>query len=138
MRRGVFSSLSMGLGLGLFVGVSMVVAVASSVMLEVVTAATVGEGDSISSNEPPITPHITLTSPTDLPIGPSASCVFETPTTPLVHTLPVVGLKPTTAHADAGDLSEFIVSPPHPARPMLAARAAAVPPDDPPGVRVRS
>jgi len=40
--------------------------------------------------------------------------------------------------ADEGERMEFTVSVPMPRMPKLAARAAPVPPLEPPGVRVRS
>ena len=43
-----------------------------------------------------------------------------------------------TPHADAGERTELTVSLPVPARAKLQARETAVPPEEPPGVRVRS
>src|SRR5580704_2338099 len=71
-------------------------------------------------------------------IGPIASWVSETGMIPARLTRPLVGRKPTKALAEAGDRIEFTVSLPVPASARFAATAVAVPPLEPPGVRVRS
>jgi hypothetical protein len=78
------------------------------------------------------------TSTTWRPSGPIASCVLDTGMMPLKLSRPRVGRRPTIELADAGERTEFTVSEPVPAIAKLAARAAPVPPLEPPGVRVRS
>ena len=53
-------------------------------------------------------------------------------------TSPRVGRMPTRLLAEAGERIDWPVSLPVPASPNPAAIAAAVPPLEPPGVRVRS
>ena len=57
---------------------------------------------------------------------------------PVRLTRPRVGRMPTRLLALDGERMEFTVSDPVPAVAKLAATAAPVPPEEPPGVRVRS
>ena len=57
---------------------------------------------------------------------------------PSLEIRPKVGRMPTQALADAGERVDCPVSEPVPIIPKVAAIAAPVPPEDPPGVRVRS
>src|SRR5271167_194257 len=67
--------------------------------------------------------------------GPTASCVNETGITPARLISPRVGRKPTRPLAEDGERIEFTVSEPVPTVAKLAAKAAPVPPEEPPGVR---
>src|ERR1700720_3828584 len=87
---------------------------------------------------PAITSSIRAASATLRVIGPIVSCVKETGTIPSRLISPIDGRKPTRLFADAGERIEPPVSDPVPATAKLAATAAPVPPDEPPGVRVRS
>src|SRR5512139_1124615 len=71
-------------------------------------------------------------------IGPPWSSEEAKAIIPYRETRPYVGLTPTTPHSDAGWRIDPPVSVPTPAKHMAAATAAAVPPEDPPGIRVRS
>ncbi|MPM57014.1 hypothetical protein SDC9_103831 [bioreactor metagenome] len=71
-------------------------------------------------------------------MAPAVSCVMEYGTTPPLLTHPIVGLMPTRLLADDGERTELIVSVPIPTMPKSAAIAAPVPPEEPPGVLVRS
>lgn len=68
-------------------------------------------------------------------IGPAVSCVNEIGTMPSRLTRPTVGLMPTSAFTDAGEVIEPSVSVPMPAAHRLAATAAPVPDDEPLGLR---
>src|SRR5688572_5351936 len=67
---------------------------------------------------------------------PVVSRTWEIGATPPRGQRPVVGLKPTTPHNDAGTRIEPIVSPPKAAGTMPAATAAADPLEDPPLTRL--
>src|SRR6202011_964234 len=71
-------------------------------------------------------------------IGPMVSWVTETGTIPSRLISPVVGRMPTKLLAEDGERIDPPVSEPVPAAAKLAATAAPVPPDEPPGVLVRS
>src|SRR5258707_13745258 len=70
-------------------------------------------------------------------IGPIVSCVNETGTMPSRLIKPLVGRSPTRLSAESGERFEPPVSEPVPAAANLDATAVAVPPEEPPGVRVR-
>ena len=71
-------------------------------------------------------------------MGPTSSCVWLFGMTPPRLTSPRVGRTPTRELADEGERIDWPVSLPVPASARLAATDAPVPPDEPPGVRVRS
>src|SRR5208282_5892728 len=81
---------------------------------------------------------MTAASATVRVIGPTASWVNEQGITPARLIRPRVGRMPTRLFAEDGDRIEFTVSEPVPTAAKLAAKAAPVPPEDPPGVRVSS
>ena len=66
------------------------------------------------------------------------SIVHDSGTTPAVGTVPYVGLRPTTPHSAAGTRIDARVSVPSDASPIPVATAIALPPLDPPGIRVGS
>ena len=68
-------------------------------------------------------------------IGPGVSCVNEIGTMPSRLSSPTVGLMPTSAWIDDGDVIEPSVSVPTPAAHRLAATALPVPDDEPLGLR---
>ena len=77
-------------------------------------------------------------SETQRAIGPHMSWRSEHGEIPRRLTRPRVGRMPTREQALEGERIEFMVSVPVPMTARLAATAAPVPPEDPPGVRVRS
>src|SRR6185369_12557078 len=70
--------------------------------------------------------------------GPTWSSELAKATTPNRETRPYVGFIPTQPTSDAGWRMEPPVSVPRAPGTMRAATAAALPPDEPPGVRDRS
>src|ERR1700676_4020837 len=70
--------------------------------------------------------------------GPILSCVTERGTIPSRLISPAVGRIPTRLFAEEGERIEPPVSEPVPTAAKFAATAAAVPPDEPPGVLVKS
>ena len=87
---------------------------------------------------PAMTSNNLAVSDTFLVIGPIVSWVKDTGTIPSRLIKPRVGRSPTKLFADAGERMEPPVSDPVPAAAKLAATAAPVPPEEPPGVLVRS
>jgi hypothetical protein len=77
-------------------------------------------------------------SSTERAIGPAWSNVGASGKTPSVGTSPNVGLKPTTPQQAAGMRIEPPLSVPRAASQSPAARAAADPPLEPPGIRLLS
>lgn len=68
-------------------------------------------------------------------MGPTWSRVGERGITPAVGTSPKLGLRPTTPHSPDGMRMEPAVSVPTAPRQNPAAKAAPLPPEDPPGMR---
>src|ERR1700693_4558306 len=87
---------------------------------------------------PAMTSNNVAVSETFLVIGPMVSWVKDTGTIPSRLIKPRVGRSPTKLVADAGERIQPPASAPGPATAKLAATAAPVPPEDPPGVLVRS
>src|SRR5205823_4487827 len=82
-----------------------------------------------------MTPKTSAHSATDLAIGPTQSCSAEIGMTPVDDTACNDGLNPTTPQAAAGDVIEPSVSDPSATGTMPAATAAALPDDEPDGLR---
>src|SRR6202790_5844717 len=87
---------------------------------------------------PAITSNNLAVSATLRVMGPIVSWVKDTGTIPSRLIKPRVGRSPTKLVADAGERIEPPVSDPVPATAKLEAIAAPVPPEEPPGVLVRS
>src|SRR5262245_50885088 len=85
-----------------------------------------------------MTPRISAASRTVFVTTPIWSSPDANATRPQRETRPYVGFTPTTPQSAAGCRTEPPVSDPRAAGTMRAATAAAEPPDEPPGTRVRS
>ena len=77
-------------------------------------------------------------SATERAIGPPTSLWAKSGMMPARLVRPMVGRMPTRSLCDEGPRMELPVSVPRPDSPRLAATAAAVPPLEPAGTRVRS